>query len=151
MMVPGGVGSGLPQRWQVRSPGGLATPQASLVHRLGGPSATAPMSPAIRKPQSMQAMAPSSKGALHAGQMFFVPTAGVAAAAPSVLVVPDGGVRAADDGGAAGAGVDGAGLGAAVPPAATAAAGCGAFAMITFLQPGHCTCFPTRLSGIVIR
>ena len=35
------MGSGLPQRWQLRSPGGLATPHAGLAQRLGGPSGSA--------------------------------------------------------------------------------------------------------------
>ena len=41
-MVPGAVGSGVLQRWQLRSPGGLATPQAGLGQMFGaGPSASA--------------------------------------------------------------------------------------------------------------
>src|ERR1051326_4257368 len=104
MTVPGAVGSGLPQRWQVRSPGGLATPQASLMQRLGGPSATAPISPVIRKPQSMQAMAPSSSGDLQAGQTFLAP--GAVAVVPAVAVAGLGGGGAGREGGGAGAGRD---------------------------------------------
>ena len=74
-MVPAAVGRGLPQRWQLRSPGGLATPQAGLVQRLGGPSGseTEP-SPCSRKPQSMQAIAPAKRTEPHDGQ--FWPDAG---------------------------------------------------------------------------
>src|SRR5438552_16191299 len=63
------MGKAEPQRWQLRSPGGLATPQAGLVHRLGGPSGSAPGGSAwSRKPQSMQAMAPSSSLEPQEGQ-----------------------------------------------------------------------------------
>src|SRR5436309_1439561 len=59
-MVPAATGSGVLQRTQLRSPGGLATPQAGLVHMLGGVSGSAVLlSPWSRKPQSMQEMAPS--------------------------------------------------------------------------------------------
>src|SRR5437773_1125802 len=60
-MVPAAAAKGVPQRWQLRSPGGLATPQLGLEHRFGGPSGSVGAPSAwIRKPQSMQAMAPSS-------------------------------------------------------------------------------------------
>src|SRR5437588_1398121 len=60
-MVPAATGNGVLQRTQLRSPGGLATPHAGLVHMLGGVSGSAVLlSPWSRKPQSMQAMAPSS-------------------------------------------------------------------------------------------
>src|SRR5277367_6396588 len=72
------MGSGLPQRWQLRSPGGLATPQAGLAQRLGGPSGSVgPVSAWSMKPQSMQATAPSLRVEPHAGH--FV---GAAALAP---------------------------------------------------------------------
>src|SRR5438876_5208012 len=74
-MVPAAAASGVPQRWQLRSPGGLATPQLGLLHRLGGPSGSVGAPSAwIKKPQSMQAMAPSSSFEPQAGQ-----TEGVAA------------------------------------------------------------------------
>src|SRR5258707_1913355 len=64
------MGSGLPQRWQLRSPGGLATPQAALAQRLGGPSGSAAApSPCSMKPQSMQATAPSSSVEPHEGHL----------------------------------------------------------------------------------
>src|SRR5262245_35758957 len=67
-MVPAATGSGVLQRTQLRSPGGLATPQAGLVHMLGGVSGSAVLlSPWSRKPQSMQAMAPSRSLALPCG------------------------------------------------------------------------------------
>src|SRR6516164_3670021 len=68
MIVPAAVGRGVPQRWQFFSPGGLATPQAGLVHRLGGPSGSAAApSGWSKKPQSMQAMAPGKSTAWQAG------------------------------------------------------------------------------------
>src|SRR5580765_7472111 len=64
------MGSGLPQRWQLRSPGGLATPHAGLAHRLGGPSGSAgPVSVESMKPQSMHATAPSLSVEPHAGHL----------------------------------------------------------------------------------
>src|ERR1019366_1571430 len=64
------MGSGLPQRWQLRSPGGLATPQAGLAQRLGGPSGSAgPVSAGSMNPQSMQATAPSLRVEPHAGHL----------------------------------------------------------------------------------
>src|SRR4051794_16239650 len=69
-MVPAATGRGVLQRTQLRSPGGLATPHAGLVHMLGGVSGSAVLlSPWSRKPQSMQAMAPSSSLAPHEGHV----------------------------------------------------------------------------------
>src|SRR5437660_3366995 len=78
-MVPAATGSGVLQRTQLRSPGGLATPQAGLVHMLGGVSGSAVLlSPWSRKPQSMQAMAPSRSLEPQDGQTL-APVPGAAA------------------------------------------------------------------------
>src|SRR5262245_29219878 len=120
------MGSACPQRWQLRSPGGLATPQAGLAHRFGGPSGSAgPVSACSMKPQSMQATAPSLSLEPHAGQL-----AGVwIVLAPAPLLVSTDGELGdpAGRGGAAGA-----------PPAGTWK-GC--------LHDGHCTRLPAALSG----
>src|SRR5947208_3507155 len=118
------MGRGLPQRWQLRSPGGLATAQAGLAHRLGGPSGSAAAPSAwIMKPQSMHATAPSSSADPHAGQLV-----GVVGGAPLV-----------------GPGVGGAGGG-----GAGAALGCTLGTPNGFLHDGHPTCFPAAWSGTCI-
>src|SRR5438128_6295946 len=92
------MGSGLPQRWQLRSPGGLATPHAGLAHRFGGPSgSTGPASVCNRKPQSMQETAPSSRGDPHEGHL----VGGGAVVVPARLPLVGAGA-AAGRGGAAG-------------------------------------------------
>src|SRR5260370_572388 len=116
------MGRGLPQRWQLRSPGGLATPQAGLAQRLGGPSGSAaPPSPCSMKPQSMQATAPSSSVEPHEGHL--VGVAALLAADTPPLAVTAGGA-----------------LGAAVGAGAAAAGDVGT--RNACLHDGHCTCFP---------
>src|SRR4051794_23287949 len=67
-MLPLARGKGVLQRWQVVSPGGLATPHAGLTHRFGAPSVSwTAVSLCRRKPQSMHEMAPGNSGDLHAG------------------------------------------------------------------------------------
>src|SRR5262245_51883735 len=79
-MVPAATGSGVLQRTQLRSPGGLATPHAGLLHMLGGVSGSVVLlSPWSKKPQSMQAMAPSRSLVPQDGQMVGVaPATGIA-------------------------------------------------------------------------
>src|ERR1700722_20331746 len=124
------IGSGLPQRWQLRSPGGLATPQAGLAQRLGGPSGSAgPVSACSSKPQSMQATAPSLSVEPQAGHL--VGAAGLAplGASPS----------------------ENEGLeGPLVVAGAAAATGCAAGTMNGCLHVGHCTRLPAALSGTCI-
>src|SRR5262249_48162981 len=80
---------GVPQRWQLRSRGGLATPQLGFAHRLGGPSGSVGAPSAwIRKPQSMQAMAPSSSFEPQAGQTLGVLAGWTALAAPERAPLP---------------------------------------------------------------
>src|SRR5437016_3224576 len=62
------MGRALPQRPQLRSPGGLATPQAGFTRRFGGPSGSA-ASLCKRYPQSMQATAPSRRDEPQAGHL----------------------------------------------------------------------------------
>src|SRR5262249_11433065 len=103
------MGNGVEQRTQFFSPGGLATPQAGVGQRLGGPSSWRVVSDWIRKPQSMQATAPGLRSEPHAGHFVGAPFCAVGAGA---------------GGGDAGGGADGFGIGPDEPtPAAT---GCGA-------------------------
>src|ERR1700722_9195573 len=112
------MGSGLPQRWQLRSPGGLATPHAGLAQRLGGPSGSAAAPSACNmKPQSMHATAPSSMVEPHEGHLVGAAALGGAATPPLVMPLA----------------VDGDGLAAAGVSAGTAKA---------CLHDGHCTCLP---------
>src|SRR5947208_219965 len=136
------MGSGLPQRWQLRSPGGLATPHAGLVQRLGGPSGSAgPASDWSMKPQSMHAMAPSFNTEPHEGHLFdegvpvstdicaVTPGVGAAARAPltaGISAVLSFGMLAVD---------------AAAPAAGT---------VNGLLHEGHFTVLPTALSGTCI-
>src|SRR5262245_44720759 len=136
------MGSGLPQRWQLRSPGGLATPHAGLAHKLGGPSASAgPEAVCRRKPQSMQETEASSSGELHWGHL--VGVGGAAARLPllgSGAGAGRGGTAANSPvGTAANAPVD------AAAPALGGGAG-GAGTMNGFLHDGHDTRLPATLS-----
>src|SRR5581483_3174999 len=127
------MGRGEPQRAQLRSPGGLATPQAGLVHRLGGPSGSCgPVSAWSMKPQSMQAMAPSSRVEPQEGHLVGVAgAAGAAGLAPLPLA--------------------GGGAGFAATAAGTAAAaGAAAGTMNACLHDGQRTALPAALSGTCI-
>src|SRR5580692_158931 len=127
------MGKGLPQRWQLRSPGGLATPQAGLAQRLGGPSGSAAApSPCTMKPQSMHATAPSRSVEPHEGHL--VGVAGLLGAATGPFATAGAGL------GAAGAAV--AGIAAAGAPAA-----CKAGTANACLHDGHWTCLPAAWSG----
>src|SRR5262245_50648526 len=115
------MGSGLPQRTQLRSPGKLATPHAGLAQRFGGPSGSAgPMSACNMKPQSMQATAPSLSSEPHAGHFFGVADLGGGVTSPSEIEEELGGF---------------------------AVAATGAGTMNGCLQVGHCTRLPAALSG----
>src|SRR5436190_10290 len=101
------MGSGVVQRTQFFSPGGLATPQAGLGQRIGGASDSWAVSPAwIRKPQSMQATAPGSRSEPQAGHLV--------GAAAGCCALGGGGAAALGGGAAAGRGTE--------PEAAPAAA-----------------------------
>ena len=113
-MVPGAVGSGVPQRWQLRSPGGLATPQAGLVQRLGGalrlggggrPAGAGSRSPCRRwrraaaaLPQAGQLAGVAGRGRRRAGRL--VPGAGTGGrlTLPSDTLPAEGGSRGAGGG-----------------------------------------------------
>src|SRR4051794_18639558 len=148
-MVPAATGRGVLQRTQFRSPGGLATPHAGLLHMLGGVSGSAVLlSPWSKKPQSMQAMAPSRSLAPHCGQAV-APADGCGTGPPRVTepMVLAGGLAplpAGTVGGAAPAGL---------PPAVLAPAptGCRAAGTVNgLLQAGQRTFRPAALSGSCI-
>jgi len=106
------MGSGWPQRAQLRSFGELATPQSGFAQIKGGASSSWLASPVVkRKPQSMHDTAPSLRGDWHAGHLV-----GVAAAAGAAA----GAGRGAADAGFAGSfmsGLDGGRAPAAAAPA----------------------------------
>src|SRR5271170_7311661 len=79
-MVPGDVGSGVLQRTQLRSPGGLATPHAGFVQMFGASSDSWAPSCWSKKPQSMHAMAPGNSALPQAGHALDVPPLALAAA-----------------------------------------------------------------------
>src|ERR1022692_4169449 len=128
------MGSGLPQRWQLRSPGGLATPHAGLAQRLGGPSGSAgPVSDCSMKPQSMQATAPSLRVEPHAGHL--VGAADLAPLTTSPSEIED---------------IDPPMVAGAAPLIVAGAVAAGAGTRNGCLQVGHCTRLPAALSGTCI-
>src|SRR5262245_40279197 len=69
-MVPGGVGSTLPQRTQLRSLGGLATPHIGWLQMITSPvPASSSSAEGCVQPQSMQQIALGSIAAPQAGHL----------------------------------------------------------------------------------
>src|SRR5437764_791620 len=135
-MLPLARGNGVLHRWQVVSPGGLATPHAGLTHRFGAPSVSCTaVSLCKRKPQSMQEMAPGNRGDLHAGHSVGV----------------DGAAGRDPDGAGGRGGVDaGPGVARTEPAAAPTGSLAGAGWPPTTnmrLHSGQRSCLPAALSG----
>src|ERR1700722_8237532 len=124
------MGKASPHRPPVRSPARLATPQAGLTHRLGGPSGSA-VSLCKRNPQSMHATAPSRSADPQAGHLVGGAAAGMVAGREPLL----------------GSGVEAGRFGSGETAAAT-----GAVAGTTkgWLHEGQRTVLPATLSGTCI-